>query len=84
MDIQKILEEYQQKEVQTPLFKLQDGRLVVGTVIDENNHTFYVVQDGNILTIEDSQDVTVTSHLFPKPQARTVKVINQNNKVSGQ
>ena len=45
-----------------PIFKLLDGRLVVGEVPDANNQMMYVIKDGNNFTVESAWNQQVIEH----------------------
>lgn len=47
----KILNKYKNKNL-SPKFILQDGGVVIGSEVDENNQLHYVIERGNNISIE--------------------------------
>jgi len=60
MDKEKIIEKYKNIE-QVQMHVLQDGRVVIGEEVDEENHLFYVIRDGDNYTVESAWNQPVIS-----------------------
>lgn len=50
MDTTKIITQY--KNITTPIYRLADGGLVIGEVVDDQNMLWYVVRRDKQITVE--------------------------------
>ena len=59
-----------------PRLKLADGRMVIGTEVDENNYLYYVIQRGNQITIERANKYRpIANYMKDTPTSVTVSNI---------
>lgn len=67
------LEQYSDPAKDVAHYELSDGRIVIGTVVDTDNHLHYVIRNEDATCeIADAESVHVSTHLKETPSESVV------------